>query len=288
MLARGGRAEREVIMKLQKRGILGVLCMVLIFAGIMGFSASAKADTLPAVKLKEAKATEDDTIMVSWQEVEGAVAYRVYRRSGSSGWKRIDEIEPVLKYEDKTAKPATEYYYTVRALDKSKQLGGYDATGVKATVTLRQPKLIGVITKDSKKLQVMWEKVNNVPYYYVYRAQPGDKLWTCIASKVKDTRYVDETAKPDISYKYTVRSAITVGSKIVKSDYKATLTGKINADGKITVPAVKLIGANSVGVTGIAVSWESLPQADVITICLRKMVITSIGRPVLAGPGRAL
>ncbi len=249
-------------MKLQKRGILGVLCMVLVFAGIIGFSAAAKAAALPAVKLKEAKATEDDTIVVTWTEVEGAVGYRVYRRYGSTGWKRIAEIEPAVKYEDKTAKPATEYHYTVRALDSSKQLGGYDATGVKATVELRQPKLIGVITKDSKKLQVMWEKVNNVPYYYVYRAQPGDKLWTCIASKVKDTRYIDETAKEGISYKYTVRSAIVVGNKIVKSDYKATLTGKLNADGKITVPAVKLIGASSVGVSGIAVSWESLPQAD--------------------------
>ena len=257
-------------MKQQRRGILSVLCIVLVFVGIVGFSAAAKADTLPAVKLKEAKATENGTIMVSWEKVDGAASYRVYRRYGSTGWKRIAEIQPAEKYEDKTAKPATEYYYTVRALDSSKKLGGYDATGVKAAIELKQPKLIGVITKDSTKLQVMWEKVDNVAYYYVYRAQPGDKLWTCIASKVKDTRYLDETAKPDISYKYTVRSAIVVGNKIVKSDYKATLTGKINADTNITVPAVKLIGANSVGLSGIAVSWESVPQADGYYIYRRK------------------
>ena len=52
-------------------------------------------------------------VQIKWSKVNGAVKYRVFRRTASSGWQTLGDTTG-LTYVDKTAKKGTAYTYTVR------------------------------------------------------------------------------------------------------------------------------------------------------------------------------
>ena len=55
-------------------------------------------------------------IEISWEEVEGATSYVVYRSTKStSGYKAIVTVTDGLSYTDSSAKKGTTYYYKVAA-----------------------------------------------------------------------------------------------------------------------------------------------------------------------------
>ena len=72
-------------------------------------------------------------VTIKWGKVNGAVGYRVFRKSGSGSWGKIIDTTDV-SYTDKTAKSGTKYSYTVRCInsDGTKYTSAYNTTGTKA------------------------------------------------------------------------------------------------------------------------------------------------------------
>jgi hypothetical protein len=70
-------------------------------------------------------------ITVTWNAVEGATKYRVYRKTGSGGWVSMGDVT-TLSYMDGAVLSGTTYTYTVKAWVGS-DWGGFDAEGVSAT-----------------------------------------------------------------------------------------------------------------------------------------------------------
>lgn len=95
-----------------------------------------KVQTKPStIKLKSAKLNSSkDAVTVSWNGSKSGDSYKVYRKTGSSGWKCIATTKST-SYTDKKPVVGTKNYYTVRAyFSKTKALGGYNKTGVSVTV----------------------------------------------------------------------------------------------------------------------------------------------------------
>ena len=69
-------------------------------------------------------------VQITWGRVNGAVKYRVFRRTASSGWQALGDTTG-LTYVDKTAKKGTAYTYTVRCVsaDGKAFTSAYDAAG---------------------------------------------------------------------------------------------------------------------------------------------------------------
>ena len=146
-------------------------------------------------------------VTVTWSQSAGAESYRVYRKTGGSGWKQIATVagEKTLCYSDTSVQSGTTYIYTVRA-QKSENLSSYLTSGAQVTY-LTQPAVS--VSNGSTGVNVSWKKVSGAEGYRVYRKVPGGS-WSRIATlKGSDTlQYTDKgiADKNGSTYLYTVRA----------------------------------------------------------------------------------
>ena len=224
-----------------------------------GVSATISAPT--NVKLVGAKAVNGG-IQVTWQQANGAVKYKVYRKdTANTDWKVIATVSSA-SYVDRTTKIGTKYTYTVRgvAADGKTLSPGYDKTGVSATaapanVTMGSAKAV------NSGIQVTWQRAEDAAKYRVYRKDAANTGWKAIAT-VSDTSYVDKTAKIGTKYTYTVRGVAADG-KTLSPGYD-----KSGVSATATPAKVALVGGKRVtsGTKGIQVTWKSTANAQTYNV----------------------
>lgn len=194
-------------------------------------------------------------IKVTWNKVENAETYRVYRSTYNastkkwSKWSVIKDGVTATSYTDGGVKLGTTYKYTVRALNGD-VISGYKGTsGLKYNVTPTVK-----IENASTGIKVSWSTAANATGYTVYRSQYNTKTkkWSKWSSrgtaKANKKSWTDKKVTSGVQYKYTVRA---VNGKI-KSSYKASNTVIF-----LTQPTVKIANAS----TGVKVSWGKVTGA---------------------------
>ena len=208
-----------------------------------------KSDWTAAVDTPVLKAASNTTagINVSWNKVDGAQKYYVYRKTSGTSWSRIAEVTSI-SYVDKTAKSGSTYTYTVRAVNKG-VAGGYDKNG-KSIKRLADTKVTSV-TNVTSGITVKWSRVAGAAGYYVYR-KTSTGSWSRIA-ELKGTStlgYTDTKASAGVTYIYTVRPY----SGNVKGDWSSTGTLKRLADPTVT--------SISNATAGISINWNKSSGAS--------------------------
>lgn len=145
-------------------------------------------------------------IQVKWSVCDGATGYYVYRRTVSSGWRRIAVIDGADKtsYIDTNTESGTTYIYTIKSFN-GKYMSTYNTYG-RRTIFLKSPKAYSVkSTKDG--MQVTYTGSANAQGYYIYRRTP-DSTWKLVGT-VKNgntTTFYDTTSTKGQIYTYTVRA----------------------------------------------------------------------------------
>ena len=224
-----------------------------------GVSATISAPT--NVKLVGAKAVNGG-IQVTWQQANGAVKYKVYRKdTANTDWKVIATVSSA-SYVDRTTKIGTKYTYTVRgvAADGKTLSPGYDKTGVSATaapanVTMGSAKAV------NSGIQVTWQRAEDAAKYRVYRKDAANTGWKAIAT-VSDTNYVDKTAKIGTKYTYTVRGVAADG-KTLSPGYDKTGVSATATPARVTLVDAKQV---TTGTKGIQVRWKSAANAQTYNV----------------------
>jgi fibronectin type 3 domain-containing protein/GH25 family lysozyme M1 (1,4-beta-N-acetylmuramidase) len=190
-----------------------------------------------------------DGVTVQWQASKGVKKYGVFRRTASTGWKRIETTD-ATSYTDTEAESGTTYYYTVRCLTSDGAvIGRYDTTGKKIT-HIAAPKLSSV-SNGAKSVTIKWSASKGAKKYRVYR-KTGSGSWERIG-ETTSTSYTDTTAKAGTTYTYTVR-CITADGKSTTSGYDGT--GKTIK--RLTQPTPSVSKTSS----GIKTSWSKVSGAD--------------------------
>ena len=82
-------------------------------------------------------ASGKDSVTVTWKPAAHAQSYRVYRRVDGGVWAVLADRVTGTYFCDTTFEQGQVYYYTVRALNRTKISSGYDRTGVTATAYYR-------------------------------------------------------------------------------------------------------------------------------------------------------
>ena len=214
--------------------------------------------SVPAkVTLKKA-ANAYGGVKVTWNTVEGASKYKVYRSQYDTKTKKWSKWSGVGysqtdSYLDKTAKNGVKYKYTVRA-ENALGLGAYDKTGV-STTYIAAPTV--KIANTASGIKVSWSKVSGATGYTVYRSQYSGGKWSgwknMGTAKSDKSSWTDKNVKSGVQYKYTVR---TVKNKLMSS-YKGT-AGLVF----LSQPTVKIANAS----TGVKVSWSKVGGATGYTV----------------------
>ena len=145
------------------------------------------------------------TIALSWNKVDNADTYRIYRKTGSGNWALIKTLGGNSTYfADTTAKRGVTYTYTVRAGNG----GSYSSYYPQGTTmkSIDAPMNINLENRVSG-VMISWNKCVGADGYYVYR-KTASGSWLRIAT-VKgngNLSYLDTAAKSGQNYTYTVKA----------------------------------------------------------------------------------
>ena len=174
----------------------------------------------PNVKIKNAS----NGIEVSWNLVEGATGYTVYRSEYNaktkkwSGWSNRGTAKAgKSSWTDKKVTSGVQYKYTVRAIN-----GNFKSTYTSSgkLIYLAQP--VVTSAKTTSGIVVKWTKSGGATSYIVYRQEMTDGAWSKweseLTTKAKVNSYTDKTVEEGKEYRYTVRAA----NGKYKSTYEAS------------------------------------------------------------------
>lgn len=191
--------------------------------------------------------TNGTGVKISWGAVSKAEKYRVYRKTGDSGWSRIGETTGT-SYHDQTVSSGKTYTYTVRAMYDGEVRSDYNTTGLKSRY-YSIPEL-SAVSNTASGIKVTWQKVSGAAQYRVYR-KSGSGSWGRIKD-VTSTSYTDTTAKSGQSYTYTVR---VLYNGTTASGYDTTgLSAQF-----LSVPTLSTANSSK---NGIKVVWKAVSGAE--------------------------
>ena len=190
---------------------------------------------------------DDGKVVVSWSKVEGATAYRVYRRTVDAdgdvtAWKYLSSKIKELKYSDTTAKSGTKYEYAVRVYSDG---GNSDLYSEKEIVYLAIPEF--AVKATTSGVNISWDKVSGAEGYKIMRKVKGGSWKTIKTVSSSTTSYTDTKASSGKYIYYVVKA---VNDSYI-SDYDT------HALTYIKTPEVSVKNVSS----GVYVSWDKVGGA---------------------------
>ena len=187
-------------------------------------------------------------VFLEWSSRKGAEKYRVYRKSGDSGWTRLTDTEANF-FTDETAKSGVTYSYTVRCINESGTEWTSYYTNGKSVRYVKTPEITG-FSNTATGTRIYWNKCEGASRYGVFYLD-RDNVWRGLGS-TSSTSYLSDKLLSGESYTYTVRCLDDNGDFV--SDY--------DRDGKtwlfLTTPKITSLKAVN---EGVEVSWGSLAGA---------------------------
>lgn len=207
-------------------------------------SISVCVEGLQTPVLREVK-NVDTGVKITWQSVNEADGYCIYRKSAGSSWEQIARLPGSFTevYIDKTAVSGVSCTYSVDSYSGN-AVSEYDTSGLKI-LYLASP-VLNTPSNVKAGVAVSWKPLAGAAGYYVYR-KSGSGSWKKIAevSGADTVKYVDPTAVDGVSYDYTVKG------------YNGSTTGVYNGKGKTILRMNNPVLLQPVNAEkGIQVKWE--------------------------------
>ena len=195
--------------------------------------------------------------VIKWDAFDGAEAYRVFWKTGSSSWRTLGDTE-ATSFTHSDAPYDTECFYTVCGISKNGEYtSDYDHTGY-ANTRLRTPNMKSAKLTDTY-LGVSWDKVAGAAAYRVYIKGGAYTSWKGVC--VTDVNYVDLSPaalelESGVKYSFTVRCQDGVNGSRLTSGHQTAGVSVVYYD----TPFIYGI-ANAEDGTGIELYWTAVKGA---------------------------
>lgn len=148
----------------------------------------------------------NNTCTVSWDAVEGAEGYWVYRRYDDGHWSKAAELDASeLCFTDQDLKVYGKYVYTVVPVSYQEGVtyfGDYLVNKEAVTIYLNAPELVA-LQESEAGITISWNPVDGAAGYYVQRKIPGQD-WIRLATVENECIYTDIYTQQNVPYLYTV------------------------------------------------------------------------------------
>ena len=179
------------------------------------------APSAPVVKIGNSATSGKP--MLTWNAVEGATSYRIYRStSKGSGYSLLGTVT-ATSYTNTGAKAGTTYYYRVKACNDAGLSPYSNIVSGNVVVT---PKPSAPVVKignsaTSGKPMLTWNAVSGATSYKVYRATSQNGTYSLLGT-VTATSYTNTGAKAGTTYYYKVKAVNSAG----ESAYSNVVSGR--------------------------------------------------------------
>ncbi len=213
-------------------------------------------------------------IKLTWEPVENAIGYEVYRRTEDTEFELLDTIESSAgeTYSDAKTSANKKYLYCVRAVFVEERYSEYSRT-VSSYAAITKKTTVSASTTTLDSVKIKWKALDMGEGYEVWKYDSAKKTYVkkkTLTGKSSIT-YTDSGLKAGTSYTYKVRAYRTEGASKIYSPYSSkikikTITsekGRVTADSlnvrsSASTSAKKLttVKKNTVlTLTGISGNW---------------------------------
>lgn len=153
----------------------------------------------PKVTLSNVAST--GKIKVSWEPVEGAKEYKVYRATTKSGTDKLMKTTTAASYTNTSVDAGKTYYYRVVAVHENSTANSAYSEIKSRTCDLARP-VVSVSLNSSGKPVVSWKSISGAEEYEIYVYNSSGKLLR--TADVDGTKWTDKSAKAGTTYTYKV------------------------------------------------------------------------------------
>ena len=191
---------------------------------------------------KVATTNEINGVNITWNAVDGAVKYNVYRRQGgSNSWIYVGTTTGTSLTDTKVTS-GIYYLYSVRAYNNAGQYSDFVSANTSTRKFMATPKLT-TIYNHANGLAIKWNAVSGVTKgYRVYRRGAGSTYWTYLGT-TKNLYFIDNAVKNRSGeyFRYTViadggyHSKFDTTGLYLKRLANPTLTSAVSSSAGITV-----------------------------------------------------
>ncbi len=144
-------------------------------------------------------------VSVSWNKVDGASKYKLYRSTTKTGTKKLLKTTTSAKLTDKCVEVGNKYYYFVKSYDSaSKKWSDYSEAEYISVKKSSAKSSISKAVNSKSSVKLTYKSVNGGDKYRIYRAdtKTGEKKTLTTTTKLT---YTDKTVKSGKTYYYFVK-----------------------------------------------------------------------------------
>ncbi len=185
-------------------------------------------------------------IQITWNKVEEAAKYRLYRKTGSGSWAKLTDTTSTT-YTDKNAETGMTYSYRLRCIDSEGTVCS-KYSEEKSLKFMALP-VISTVTNTGAGLQVTWNKVEGAAKYRLYRKTESGS-WAKLTD-TKSTTYTDNTVQTGTTYAYRLRCI----------DSEGAVCSKYSAAKSLKFMAVPVISKAANTADGVSLTWKKVTGA---------------------------
>lgn len=195
-------------------------------------------------------AQNTSAIKLTWNEVETATVYRVYRKNNGS-WVKLADIN-TNTYTISKLSAGTKYSFAVKAGrlydGKIEWASGYTTTDT-ATKTVMTSV---TATQNTSAIKLSWKACPGATGYRIYYMSGG--AWKVSVSSTTATSYTYNNLRAGAKYTFAIRPYIKNGSSVIWTNYTEFMTA--------TKPANVTAKASSPSAGKITLTWNAVNGAD--------------------------
>ncbi|MBR5251272.1 MAG: hypothetical protein IKV52_00420 [Oscillospiraceae bacterium] len=142
---------------------------------------------------------------LSWDAVEGATEYRIYRSTDKNGsYKKVFTTQGTT-YTNSSATAGTRYFYKVVAAGASKEADSGFSAIVSRTCDLPRPTVTVTNIESTGKIRLDWNSIEGAKEYKVYRSTAKDGEYKLLKT-VTSTSFKNTSINAGETYWYKVRA----------------------------------------------------------------------------------
>ena len=208
--------------------------------------------------VSEKKLYPDTSVSLSWEAVEGAASYNVYRKAEGANEAIKVGTTSSLDYVDYTAQLGYTYEYSVSQVNsvgiestKSKVI---EVPLIDESVKVPAfPANVTLVETSERSISFKWEKVDNALLYYVYRSTSADGTFERVGIS-SNQEFTDQSVSPTRNYYYQVSAVSLGGISEVSKSIKTPIT-------KVVQRQMEKLDRGIVAVkvdNGVYVGWRML------------------------------
>ena len=198
-----------------------------------------------------------NSVNITWNAVEGAEGYQIWRSTSSSGSYVLLGSTTKTNRLSTSLDCGTTYYYKVRPylrVNGKLVYGSYGAV-VSAKPTLNAMTGVSASRAGYNSVNVSWSAVDGAEGYQIWRSTSADGSYVLLGSTTKTSR-VSTSLDCGTTYYYKVRPYLRVNGKLVYGSYSSVVSARPTL-GAVSGAAAAKASFNSVNVT-----WNALEGAE--------------------------